>query len=490
MTEAGLLPSASASEEAIRGLPQGDLLLGYQRKTHELLASTSLLAIEKSRRIGETWGLAADAVLSAAAERSAGGEDVFYISYSQEMTREFVDACGMWARAFNLASGAENELMFPDPAPDDPDRHIKAFRIDFASGFSIVALSSAPRSLRGMQGKVIIDEAAFVDNLAELLKAAMALLIWGGKVVVVSTHNGVDNPFNNLLDEIRSGRRRGRVQTVTFQDALEDGLYERVCLVKGITPTPEGKAEWEAEIRSFYGEDAAEELDCVPKSGAGGWLSAADIAACQSEEAGLPELYQGGLTFIGRDVARRRDLAIMYPFELTGDVLWLRERVEMEKASFRDQDDEFDRLMKNYRVSRALIDQTGMGEKVVEDAQMRHGEYRVKGVLFTANSKLEMATALKKRFEDRTIRLPDDPAVRADFKSVKKSKGTGDRILLNSDGETDGHADRFWAAALAALGAEVPYQPYDYHPIRPQQDKYDRPINTGRAGWRNQKGTF
>jgi phage FluMu gp28-like protein len=89
-------------------------------------------------------------------------------------------------------------------------RQIKAFRINFASGFEIMALSSAPRSLRGKQGLLIIDEAAFVDSLAQLLKAAMAFLIWGGKVVVVSTHNGVDNPFNELLDEIRSEKKQGQ----------------------------------------------------------------------------------------------------------------------------------------------------------------------------------------------------------------------------------------------------------------------------------------
>lgn len=54
-------------------------------------------------------------------------------------------------------------------------RRSTPFRIKFASGFEIMALSSAPRGLRIKQGVVIIDEAAFVDNLKELLKAALAL---------------------------------------------------------------------------------------------------------------------------------------------------------------------------------------------------------------------------------------------------------------------------------------------------------------------------
>jgi phage FluMu gp28-like protein len=45
-----------------------------------------------------------------------------------------------------------------------------------------------------MQGKVLIDEAAFHDDLDELLKAAMALTMWGSHVVVISTHDGAENP--------------------------------------------------------------------------------------------------------------------------------------------------------------------------------------------------------------------------------------------------------------------------------------------------------
>ncbi|MDT9694195.1 hypothetical protein Q5762_38870, partial [Streptomyces sp. P9(2023)] len=78
-------------------------------------AGTNVLVVEKSRRVGLTWALAAYAVLRAARERKAGGMDAMYISYSQEMTREFVDACGMWARSFNSAAAEAEEFLFPDP---------------------------------------------------------------------------------------------------------------------------------------------------------------------------------------------------------------------------------------------------------------------------------------------------------------------------------------------------------------------------------------
>jgi len=63
----------------------------------------------------------------------------------------------------------------------------------------IVALSSRPSNLRGKQGNIVIDEAAFHDNLPALLKAALAIMMWGGRIRVISTHNGADNPFADLV---------------------------------------------------------------------------------------------------------------------------------------------------------------------------------------------------------------------------------------------------------------------------------------------------
>jgi len=468
---------------AMAGLGRGDLLLRYQQKALAECSLHSLLVIEKSRRIGLTWGLAAFAVLTAGARRGEGGDDVSYISFSQEMTREFIDAAAMWAKAFLGVTADVNETLFDDVDEHGNTKAIKAFRINFASTFEITALSSAPRSLRGRKGVVIIDEAAFVDNLDELLKAALALLMWGGRVVVVSTHNGIDNPFNQLLDEIRSGRRKGGTFKITFQDAIGDGLYERICLVNGREATAAGGAAWEADIRSSYGDAAAEELDCIPATGAGAWLPPDLVIAAQSEFAGKPDLYAKGLCVIGRDIARRRDLAVMWLFELVGSILWLRERREMRDVSFTEQEQIFDGLMKRYHVLRAGVDQTGMGEGEGERAIARHGD-RVQGILFTPAAKLDMAIAMKKRFEDGTIRIPDDAAIRADFRAIKRAKGTGDQVRLVNDTD-EVHADMFWACALACKMADLGEPAYTGDQAAKKPDKFgDMPRGHERHGWR------
>lgn len=440
-----------------------DVLLPYQKWGIAEASAHALLVIEKSRRIGLTWGIAALAVMTAASSRAAGGMKVWYMGYDMEMAREFIDVCGMWAKAFGHAISDVGEITLRDPEGD-----IKAFRVTFASGFEIVALPSVARALRGKQGLVILDEAAFMSDLEEVLKAALALMIWGGRVVVISTHDGIDNPFNQLIDDIKAKKRKGGTIRITFDQAIADGLYERVKLMS--PKALPSKAEWITDIRDTYGDNAAEELDCIPKSGGGSWINPADYAACEHDDAGRPELYHGGPVYIGRDVARRGDTAVIWAFEEVAGVLWLRERYEAVGATFAEQDAEMDRMIARYRTMRAAIDQTGMGEKVVEDAKARHGN-RVEGVLFTGPNRLNLATSYRVRFETCTIRLPKDPKVRADHRSLKRASRNNKAL---SEGEV--HPDMFWAGALADFAALGGVMEYDYTPassLRPGNDDDD-----------------
>ena len=96
-------------------------------------------------------------------------------------------------------------------------------------------------------------------------------------------------------------------------------------------------------------------------------------------------------------------------------------------------------------------------------------------MLFSAAAKLDLATALKERFQDRRLRIPEgDPVLRADLHTIKSQVGiTGQRRLI-ADGDTDGHADRFWAAALVAGAARTDYQPFAYRPVSDRRGD-DRP---------------
>ena len=241
--------------------------------------SSSLKIEEKGRRTGITYAEALDDTVTAATKRKDGGDNIFYIGDTKEKGLEFIGYCAHFAqvlaKALNMEANDVSEIevvFFEDQLPDGTSKQITSYRIRFASGFRIQALASRPASIRGLQGIVVIDEAAFHTNVQAVIDATLALIIWGGKIRIISTHNGEKNPFNQLIHDTRAGRYAFAVHRATFDDAVANGLYERVCLMKGWEPTPEGKAIWYARIRGAYGANRAamlEELDAIPREGSG-----------------------------------------------------------------------------------------------------------------------------------------------------------------------------------------------------------------------------
>ena len=201
-----------------------EVLLPYQRRW--VADEAQIKIAEKSRRTGLTWAEAASAALHAGTAKSAGGGNHFYVGSNKEMAREFIEAVAMWAKAFDQAAGdIQQEVL------EDEDKDILVFVVHFASGFKVQALSSNPSNLRGMQGNVTIDEAAFHDKLAEILKAALALTMWGSRVSIISTHNGVDSLFNELIEESRADKKRYSLHRITLDDACDQGLYKAICQI-------------------------------------------------------------------------------------------------------------------------------------------------------------------------------------------------------------------------------------------------------------------
>lgn len=493
------------------GLP--NVLLDYQANPIALLESgTAVLVIEKSRRVGLTWGLASYAVLRAGRAKEAGGMDAMYISYSQEMTREFIDACAMWARAFAQAAMTQEEFLFDDTDPAHPDetRQIQAFRIRFASGFEILALSSAPRTLRGKQGLVIIDEAAFVDSLKELLKAAMAFLMWGGQVVVCSTHNGTENEFNVIVQDILGGRSKFSHIQIDFDKALLAGLYQRICLVTGKEWSPTAEAEWRQDIIDFYGDGADEELFCVPSMGSGAWLTAPliearmtltaedapilrvalppdylhrpqverqHLLAAQLEglDAALQLFNARRMHAFGYDPARKSDPAVISLLAID-ETLNRRAAltVEMRNVPFTEQKAIAIEIIKAApRLVGAAIDATGMGMNLAEDLGREfgiHDDDHPGGLVWQVRLSREWYNSnmppLKVAFDDGAIALTRDAEHVADLRLVKVIRGVP-QVPEERVGEAGKkrHGDFAVALALAYFASRMQWHEYGYQAV-------------------------
>jgi phage FluMu gp28-like protein len=478
-----------------------DVFLRYQQELMRTVSHYAVTVVEKSRRTGYSWAIAADAAMVAAADKSAGGMDAFYIGYNLEMAREFIDYVADWARHLQTAVVAVEETFWTDP--EHPDKEIKAFRVEFASGFKVLALPSCPRSLRGMQGMVIIDEAAFHDDLDELLKSAFALLIWGGRVVVISTHNGDANPFNTLVNDIRAGRKPYKLLRCTFDDALADGLYQRICYTKGEEWSAEKEAVWRAEIIAFYGDGADEELFCIPNEGSGTFLSLAILEKCMEPDIPVvrlayptsfaelpdhireaecadwcerellpllkrldPELWR---SVFGMDFGRSGDLSVIWPL-LIGQDLKARTPfvVELRNVPFRQQEQILyyvgDRLP---RLQAGALDARGNGQYLAERAMQRWGAGRISQVMLSVEWYRDNMPRYKAAFEDRTIIIPKDADVLADHRVVVMVQGVA-RVPERTKGKDGGkrHGDSAIAGALAVFASRMDVVEYEYTSAR------------------------
>ena len=441
-------------------------LLPYQARW--VRDAAGLAVIEKSRRIGISWASAYQAVMHA----GEGVGDVYYQGYALEMARGFIGDASEWAKTLQIAAEQVGETLL-----NDGRKAIQAYRLSMASGRQILAMTSSPRAFRsrGRPGDLaIIDEAAFVDDLQAVLKAALAFRTWGGRVRVISTHNGEASLFNSLCRNVRDGEQPGSLHSVCLSDAIADGFYKRICDVANTPWSPRVEREWEAGLRADYGANASEELDCIPSSGGGAWIAWHLIRTAEHPQAGNRAEYQNGRCFIGIDIARRRDLWVAVVLEKIADVLWVRELITRRGITFAEQRAIVRNLALHYQPVRIIVDQTGMGEAVVEQLQDDHGKLRVEGVLLTSPRRLDVATALREAFEDARIRIPTDEAVRADLHSVHAEAGpTGAPRLIAQRSNTDGHADRFWALALACAAASSTAQPAAGITIDEQNDPRD-----------------
>ncbi len=301
----------------------------------------------------------------------------------------------------------------------------------------------------------------------------------------------------------------------------------------------ENEAKWRAEIRSYYGDAAAEELDCVPAQESGVYLTGALIEACMTEDAKvlrlrcpdgfalqsdhvresfveawleenvdplLAELDKNLRHSYGFDFGRTGDLSVYLPLAEGRDLI-LRAPfvIEMRNVPFRQQEQVLfhvtDRLP---RFAAGKHDARGNGQYLAEVAQQRYGSLRIEAVMLSQAWYLDTTPKLKARFEDRTILLPKDADTKGDFRLLRVVRGVP---MVPNDVHTQGadggqrHGDSAVAAILAVAAAESDTAEYGYRAAPPGERRdesrkgWDRPDDDGisderRPWWRQPLGAI
>ncbi|MDI4664702.1 hypothetical protein K9U40_10230 [Xanthobacter autotrophicus] len=455
----------------------------------------------KGRRTGITYGEALDNTLIAAASLSAGGDNVFYIPDVKDKGIEYIRYVGHFARVVSKELGTIQEFLFEDRLPNGDSRKITAWRVQFLSGFRVVALASRPANIRGLQGVVVIDEAAFHADVAAVIDAVNALLIWGGRIRIISSHNGEENAFNTLIKDTRAGLYDYSIHHIPFSLAVKNGLYERVCLMRGWTPTQAGRQAWLNTVLRSYGprhEARDEELEAIPRKSSGVYLPRALVQKAQRQ--GIPIVpWSVSETFylddermavgkrwfaehvrpllaaldsskrhvLGQDFARDGDLSVIVVAEEgLGDVWSVAFQIELRRVPFDVQRYILFEILDLLTRWLAKLDARGNGQSHAEAAQQKFGVDRVECVMATAQWYALHFPEYRAALEDGTWLLPMGEDVIADHRLVVLRNGfpaMSDQHVKGQDGEFR-HGDSAIAGLLAHAATDSEPMEYGYRP--------------------------
>lgn len=456
-----------------KNIPEQDLfMLPYQSRWIE--DQSILMLMEKSRRIGISYASSYKIVREHS--RATRTQDTWVSSRDETTARLFVADCKGFCRILKTAAEDIGKRLVEKES---------VYALSFANGTDLNSVASNPDVFAGKGGDVVLDEFALRSDPRGVYAIASPTIDWGGSMFIISTHRGSKNFFNELCEEAKhKGNPKGfSHHRVTLEDALNQGfLWKLQSKIAKSKPNDPRLDMDEADYFNYQKSRAADdetflqEYMCVPSDDNSAFLSYDLIATCElrhpdtmtvdTEETRdfsgrkgsirTLRLYDDatiarlpGELFVGVDIGRVHDLTVIWVYCRMMGVLMPVAIIEMASVEFARQEAELYRYLPMRTMRRCCIDQTGIGRQFTERAQIKFGKYRVEGIAFTSMAKEEMAYPVRAAFEDRSLRVPSDDKMVADLRAIKKISTAGDNVRFAADRGANGHADRFWALALA-----------------------------------------
>jgi len=406
--EAGLLKSRALLGEF------GELYL-YQREF--LSCNDQYRLVLKSRQIGFSYVAALDALIAAVA-----GRNQLFLSASEEQALILIRYVEHWAGKMGIvfSTDKDNEKRLPN-------------------GAIIKAMANNFRTVQGFTGDIWMDEFAWYQNPKKIWHAFVPSIgAVQGRFTIMSTPFEEQSLFNDLCTNEEKYFMFTRFRVDIYR-AMEDGL----------------KFDLETMRALFDADTWASAYECQFIDDESSLFSISLIKSCVDPMLHYYSPPKSAVLFSGYDIGRTAHRSVLAALELSRNrnIYDLAKLEVIAKAPFDEQRTLIDSFMKMYPVAQLNIDRTGIGMDLAEGMVKRYKQ-RVKGVHFTATQKEAMALNLKKLFEDGIIRIPNDQLLIADIHAIKRKAGARG-FLYDSKQNEHGHADRFWALALAASHIEA-----------------------------------
>lgn len=423
-----------------------------------------------SRQTGKTFEDAREIVDDSHERRTAW----VVLSRGERQSKKNIEQCAMHCQAY----GAAAEVIEDTWRGEEAD--YKSLEINLPNGSRIMGLPANPDTARGFSANVALDEFALHKDSRKIFAALFPVITRGYRLKVTSTPYGKQNKFYDLdvtwTKKMAEGDPHYHTSKIDIYDAVAGGLELKD--EDGQLSTPEQLKDalgdddaWDQEYMVLYLDEATafltyeliakcEDPELEPEPVWVGTLlaRAAEMHAVYLQTKEHPPSFNvlddtwmnGEHFYIGYDVARRRH----------GSVIWInRDRqgiqetvavIRMKGVPFFIQKVVLFSVLSHPQTRRACIDETGIGMQMAEEAKDQFGEDKVEAMQFTSANKEVLATGLKHKMEDGIPRLPAEPYIRNSFHSIKRLPTSTSHFRFDADAsEATGHADEFWAAALA-----------------------------------------
>lgn len=458
-------------------------LTGYQRNWVTDHSRFKIGVI--TRQGGKSFGTALEAVDDGMQHKTMW----VLLSAGERQSKELIGKCAMHARAYGLAiEELETEFVAEDRTT------YKQLEIILPNGTRLIGLPANPDTARGWSANIILDEFALHRDSREIWKALFPTVTRGYKIRVISTFKGKTNKFYELFygaptlqrytgrEYEYAGERGGwSKHFIDINQAVEMGLdlhddEGKPCEPDDLRLALNDEDAWQEEylcipsdeVSAFLTHDLISSVEDVKLNAAPVWVDLLLKAAQENYreyrrskvEPPLPEdvlknVAFAGKLYLGMDIGRKRDLSVLWVDMMIDNVLVPAAVIELKRQPFFVQKQVLHTLLSRPEFQRCCIDETGIGAQLAEGAQDFAGSYRVEGIPFTAETKESLAVGLKENLDDQGSRIPATNTIRNSLHSVKKYATTTKHFRYDAE-RTDatGHADHFWAKALAVHAAQ------------------------------------
>tara|TARA_R110002126_G_scaffold1909_4_gene11384 strand:+ start:550 stop:2349 length:1800 start_codon:yes stop_codon:yes gene_type:complete len=196
---------------------QKEIVRAYETHRFNLVA--------KPRQAGISTTTQAYMAIKCAFADSDNPETVLLIANKLKLAQKFLR--GIKDYLLQMPRWVWGDEFYGTPEKEKKDIFLSNSKIEveLPNGCQIIAVATSEDALRGYTPTYLIfDEAAFIDNGDAVYSAAMSSCATGGKVMLISTPNGMDSLYYKTYEQSKSGKNNYNIIDMKW---YEDPRYNK-----------------------------------------------------------------------------------------------------------------------------------------------------------------------------------------------------------------------------------------------------------------------